>query len=61
VVAGLGNLPAILAAAAGLGIAEQYAGFVFGAQLQTGVLFSLLVVILVARSELLKRQRRHLA
>jgi branched-chain amino acid transport system permease protein len=61
VVAGLGNLPAILAAAAGLGIAEQYAGFVFGAQLQTGVLFSLLVAILVARSELLKRRRRHLA
>ncbi len=61
VVAGLGNVGGILAAAAGLGVAEQYAGFVLGAQFQTGFLFSLLVVILVARSELMKRQRRRLA
>jgi branched-chain amino acid transport system permease protein len=61
VVAGLGNLAGILAAAALLGTAEQYAGFVLGAQFQTGFLFSLLVVILVARNEALKRQRRHLA
>jgi branched-chain amino acid transport system permease protein len=61
VVAGLGNLPGILAAGTVLGIAEQYAGFVLGAQFQTAFLFSLLVVILVARSEVLKRQRRTLA
>jgi branched-chain amino acid transport system permease protein len=61
VVAGLGNLLGILAAAGILGIAEQYAGFVLGAQFQTGLLFALLVAILVARSELLKRRRRHLA
>jgi branched-chain amino acid transport system permease protein len=61
VVAGLGNLAGLLLAATALGTAEQYAGFVLGAQFQTGFLFSLLVVILVARNELLKRQRRHLA
>jgi branched-chain amino acid transport system permease protein len=61
VVAGIGNVLGIVVAAAALGTAEQYAGFVLGAQFQTGFLFSLLVVILVARNELLKRQRRRLA
>jgi branched-chain amino acid transport system permease protein len=61
VVAGIGNVLGIVVAATALGIAEQYAGFVLGAQFQTGFLFSLLVVILVARNELLKRHRRHLA
>lgn len=61
VVAGIGNVLGIVVAASALGIAEQYAGFVLGAQFQTGFLFSLLVVILVARNEALKRQRRHLA
>ena len=61
VVAGIGNVLGIVVAATGLGIAEQYAGFVLGAQFQTAFLFSLLVAILVGRSELLKRQRRHLA
>ena len=57
VVAGLGNLIGILVSAAGLGIAEQYAGFVLGAQFQTAFLFSLLVAILVARQFALRRQR----
>jgi branched-chain amino acid transport system permease protein len=61
VVAGLGNLLGIVVAATALGTAEQYAGFVLGAQFQTAFLFSLLVAILVARNEVLKRQRRHLA
>jgi branched-chain amino acid transport system permease protein len=61
VVAGIGNLLGILLAAAVLGTAEQYAGFILGAQFQTGFLFSLLVVILVARNERLKLQRRRLA
>lgn len=61
VVAGIGNVLGIILAASVLGVAEQYAGFVLGAQFQTAFLFSLLVVILVARNEALKRQRRHLA
>jgi len=60
VVAGLGNVLGIPIVAAGLGTVEQYAGFVLGAEFQTGILFSLLVAILVARSQLLRRQRRHL-
>jgi branched-chain amino acid transport system permease protein len=60
VVAGLGNLLGILFAGAGLGASEQYAGFILGAEFQTAFLFSLLVVILVARNLLLQRQRRRL-
>ncbi len=61
VVAGIGNVLAVPVAAAALGTAEQYAGFVLGAQFQTGFLFSLLVVILVARNQWLHRRRLRLA
>jgi branched-chain amino acid transport system permease protein len=60
VVAGIGNLLGILFAGAGLGAAEQYAGFILGAEFQTAFLFTLLVVILVFRNQLLHRQRRRL-
>lgn len=60
VVAGLGNLLGVVFAGAGLGASEQYAGFILGAEFQTAFLFSLLVLILVARNQLLLRQRRHL-
>ena len=45
--AGLGNLPAVILAALGLGVAEQYAGFTLGAQLQQFTVVSLLVLVLV--------------
>jgi len=57
VVAGLGNLAGIIVSGAGLGIAEQYAGFLLGAEFQTAFLFSLLVAILVARQLSLRRRR----
>ena len=60
VVAGLGNLAGIIASGAGLGVAEQYAGFVLGAEFQTAFLFGLLVVILVARQLALRRRRQYL-
>jgi branched-chain amino acid transport system permease protein len=60
IVAGLGNVAGVLMAGAGLGIAENAAGFVFGAEYQTAFVFGLLVVILVVRSALLKRTRRYL-
>ncbi len=58
VVAGIGNLLGIVLAGGLLGAAEQYAGFVLGAEFQTAFLFGLLVAVLVVRNELLKRQRR---
>ena len=60
IVAGLGNIAAVLLAGAGLGIAENFAGFVFGAQYQTAFVFALLVMILVARNLVLARQRKYL-
>jgi branched-chain amino acid transport system permease protein len=60
VVAGLGNLLGIAASGAVLGVAEQYAGFLLGTEFQTAFLFSLLVVILVARQFALQRQRLYL-
>ena len=60
VVAGLGNLAGIIASGAGLGVAEQYAGFVLGAEFQTAFLFGLLVAILVARQLALRRRRQYL-
>lgn len=60
IVAGLGNLPGVILAGTGLGVIEEAAGFVFGAEYQTAFVFMLLVVILVGRNMVLARQRRYL-
>jgi branched-chain amino acid transport system permease protein len=60
VVAGLGNLPGVIAAGLGLGIFEQFVGFVLGAQFQIALVFLLLVVILLVRSRRLALQRKRL-
>ena len=61
IIAGLGNVAGVLAAALGLGVAENFAGFILGAEYQTAFIFMLLVVILVWRRFWLARQRRYLA
>ncbi len=61
ILAGLGNLPGVILAALGLGVAEQFVGFILGAQLQIAFVFLALVAILVLRSRWLHRQRRYLA
>ncbi|MEX2200954.1 MAG: branched-chain amino acid ABC transporter permease [Dongiaceae bacterium] len=58
IVAGIGNLPGVIAAGLGLGIIEQFIGFVLGAQFQIALIFVLLVIILVWRSQLLRRRRK---
>lgn len=60
VVAGLGNMLPVLAAGSALGIVENYAGFVLGTEYQTAFLYALLVVILICRNQMLRRQRRYL-
>ena len=47
--AGLGNLPGVIIAGLGLGMAEQYGGFVLGAELQQFTVVGLLVAVLVVR------------
>ena len=54
--AGLGNLPGVIIAGLGLGVAEQYGGFVLGAEFQQFTVVGLLVAVLVVRQI---QQRRH--
>lgn len=56
VVAGLGNLAGVVWAALGLGVAENFAGFILGAQYQIAFVFGLLVAVLVFRNWRLKRK-----
>ncbi len=58
VLAGLGNVAGVAAAGTALGVAENFAGFSLGVEFQTAFVFSLLVVILVVRSSLLRRRRQ---
>ena len=60
IVAGLGNVFGVLTAGLGLGVAENFAGFILGAEYQAAFVFGLLVVILVWRRFWLSRQRRYL-
>jgi branched-chain amino acid transport system permease protein len=60
VVAGVGNVGAVLVAGLGLGVAENYAGFILGVEYQTAFVFTLLVLILVWRRIRLSRKRQYL-
>jgi branched-chain amino acid transport system permease protein len=58
--AGLGNLPGVILTALGLGVVEQYSGFVLGAEFQQATIVGLLLGILVFKQILLLRQRQAL-
>ena len=47
--AGFGNLPGVIVAGLGLGVAENYGGFVMGAEFQQAIVVGLLVLVLVWR------------
>ena len=47
--AGFGNLPGVIVAGLGLGVAEQYGGFVLGAEFQQVTVVGMLLVVLVWR------------
>ena len=56
--AGLGNLPGVIFTGLGLGVAEQYSGFVLGAEFQQATVVGLLVVVLVWRQLQMARYRQ---
>jgi len=58
--AGLGNLPGVIVAGLGLGVIEQYGGFVLGAELQQFTVVAMLLVVLLWRQFLQKRHRQAL-
>jgi len=61
VVAGLGSLGGVVVAGLGLGALENFAGFILGAEFQVAFVYLLMVVILVWRNLLLRRQRQYLS
>ena len=60
IVAGLGNFPGVLAAAGGLGVAEELSDYIFGTEFRLAFVFSLLVLILVFRNWQLIKKRMYL-
>jgi len=56
--AGLGNLPGVILTGLGLGMAEQYSGFVLGAEFQQATVVGLLVIVLVIRMVQYARHRQ---
>jgi branched-chain amino acid transport system permease protein len=56
--AGLGNLPGVIAAGLGIGVAEQYGSHIFGIGYQQAIAVLLLLVVLVYRLVQQKRKRQ---
>jgi branched-chain amino acid transport system permease protein len=56
--AGLGNLPGVIAAALGLGFAEQFGGFILGAEFQQAIVVGMLVLVLIVRQVQQSRKRQ---
>jgi len=47
--AGFGNLPGVIAAGFGMGVFEQFGGFILGAQFQQALVVLLLLIVLAVR------------
>ncbi|MGD1877110.1 MAG: hypothetical protein ACFB13_06370, partial [Kiloniellaceae bacterium] len=56
--AGLGNIPGVIIAGLGLGVAEQYSSFVFGLQFQQATALILLLLVLIWRQIQLAQHRQ---
>lgn len=60
ILAGLGNVVGVIFAALGLGVYENYAGFVLGPQYQDGMVFIIVPIALLVRAAILRRKRQYL-
>ena len=56
--AGFGNLPGVILSGLGLGVVEQYGGFVLGAEYQQATVVGLLVAVLIWRQLEMRRLRQ---
>ena len=56
--AGLGNLPGVIAVGFGMGVVEQFGGFILGAASQQAIVVGLLLAVLVVRLFLQSRKRQ---
>ena len=60
IVAGIGNIPGVLASGLGLGAVEEFSSYLIGTEFRIAVVFLLLVVILIYRSKKLAKKREYL-
>ncbi len=60
IIAGLGNLGGVILSGLGIGILEELTDYTMGSEFRLGVIFFLLIVILVARGQILKKKRQYL-
>ena len=56
--AGLGNMPGVIAAGLGIGVLEQYGGFILGIGYQQAVAVLLLILVLLVRLAMQRRVRQ---
>ncbi len=56
--AGFGNFPGVIMAAFGLGVAEQFGGFIFGAEMQQVTVVGALLLVLIWRQVQMSRHRQ---
>ena len=56
--AGLGNLPGVVLSGFGLGLAEQFGGFILGAEFQQAIVVGILIAVLVWRQIQMSRYRQ---
>ncbi len=56
--AGFGNLAGVLMASLGLGVVEQYGGFILGAELQQATVVGMLLLVLIWRQVQMNRVRQ---
>jgi branched-chain amino acid transport system permease protein len=60
IVAGVGNLPGVIASGIGLGVVEEYSDYLFGTIFRIAIVFSILVLFLIWRGHRLKKHRQFL-
>jgi len=60
ILAGVGNIVGVIFAAFGLGIYENYSGFVLGPQYQNGMVFIIVPITLLIRAAIMRRKRQYL-
>ena len=56
--AGFGNLPGVIAAGLGMGVIEQFGGFILGATFQQAIVVGMLVLVLIVRQIQQSRHRQ---
>ncbi len=60
ILAGVGNIAGVIFAAFGLGVYENYAGFILGPEFQNGMVFIIVPVALLIRAAIMRRKRLYL-